>query len=180
MTHGFELVHEKSIFSGYVIEVTVATFRAPDGSTFERDLVHHPGAVGIIPLIDDDIVLVKQFRPPLGIELLEIPAGLRDIPGEEPALTANRELIEEIGMEAGSLTHVMSTHNAVGFSDECIELFLATDLRPVQREFTDSPEEQAMQIVRLGLREAAEMIQAGDITDTKTIIGIQHAVALMS
>lgn len=180
MTHGFELVHEEPIFSGYVINVTVATFRAPDGSTFQRDLVHHPGAVGIIPLIDDDIILVKQFRPPLGIELLEIPAGLRDIPDEDPAVTANRELIEEIGMKAGTLSHVMSTHNAVGFSDECIEIYMATDLRAVERELTDSPEEQEMQIVRMSVKEAAGLIQTGEITDTKTIIGIQHAAGLVS
>ena len=139
-----------------------------------------PGAVAVVPLIGDDIILVKQYRPALGRELLEIPAGLRDIEGEDPIDTARRELIEEIGMRALSIEHVLSTHNAVGFSDECIHLFVSRDLVPVEREFTTSPEEQEMQIIRMPLAEAMAMISEGEITDAKTIIGVQHAVALLS
>jgi 8-oxo-dGDP phosphatase len=105
---GFARTGERVVHQGYIWSVVVAQFVAPDGSTFERDIVRSPGAVGVLPLLFDadgtaNVVLVKQFRSPFERELLEIPAGMRDVPGEPPELTARRELVEEAGFEAAEL-----------------------------------------------------------------------------
>lgn len=170
---GFRFVSERDLHAGYVFRLTEATFEAPDGSTFEREIVRHPGAVAVVPLDGDDVILVRQYRGALDRNLLEIPAGLRDVHGEPVEATAHRELVEEIGMRAGSLTPIARVHNTVGFCDEEIHLFLGTDLEPVERELTDSPEEAVMEIVRMPVTDAVAAIDSGEITDAKTIIGIQ-------
>ncbi len=169
---GFHALDEEEIFQGYVIRVAKGRFQAPDGSVFERDVVHHPGAVAIVPIIDEEIVLVRQYRSALDTHILEIPAGLRDVPDEPLADTAQRELVEEVGMRAGELEHITSVHNSVGFCDEEIHIFLATGLIEVPRELTDSPEEHDMEILRIPLLDAEKMIATGEITDAKTVIGI--------
>ncbi len=174
---GFAALSEDIVYEGWILKVARGHFRAPDGSTFERDVVHHPGAVAVVPLIDDDIVLVRQYRSALDDFLLEIPAGLRDISGEPPIETAQRELIEEIGMRANTLTPLAAVHNSAGFSDEQIHLFIGTDLVDVGRQMTTSPEEVEMEIVRLPLAEAGRMITSGELTDAKTIIGVLAALA---
>jgi len=169
---GFRPLREDVVFDGWIIKVAKGTFEGPDGQEFERDIVHHPGAVAAVPLIGDDIVLVRQYRAALDQMMLEIPAGLRDVEGEPLEETARRELIEEVGLAAGSMELLTTIHNSVGFCDESITLFLATDLSPVERELTDSPEEQAMEIIRIPLLEAEQMILRGEITDAKTMIGV--------
>ena len=101
---------------------------APDGEEFDRHVVHHPGAVVVVPVIDDDAILVRQCRVAAGRELLEVPAGKRDVDGEPPEATANRELEEEIGYRAGRLELLCEFYNSPGFCDEYTHLFLATDL----------------------------------------------------
>ncbi len=169
---GFVALDEDLVYEGWAIQVVSARFRAPDGAEFRRDVVHHPGAVAIIPIIEGDVVMVRQYRPALDQHLLEIPAGLRDIPGEPLVETARRELVEEVGMIAGSLELLTSVHNSVGFCDEQIHIFLGTDISTTEREMTDSPEEHDMEIVRVPLLEAEQMILRGEITDAKTVIGV--------
>lgn len=169
---GFVALDEDLVYEGWAIQVVSARFRAPDGAEFRRDVVHHPGAVAIIPMIEGDVVMVRQYRPALDQHLLEIPAGLRDIPGEPLVETARRELVEEVGMIAGSLELLTSVHNSVGFCDEQIHIFLGTDISTTEREMTDSPEEHDMEIVRIPLLEAEQMILRGEITDAKTVIGV--------
>ena len=152
------------------------TFIGPDGKTFERDIIHHPGAVAAVPIDGDDIILVRQYRAALDAMMLEIPAGLRDVDGEPTDETAQRELIEEVGLRAGNLELLTTIHNTVGYCDESITIYLATDLTAVERELTDSPEEQAMEIVRMPLEQAAAMIRSGELTDAKTIIGVLSAL----
>ena len=176
--HGFRFLDEETVYSGWILDVAKARFEAPDGSTFDRDVVHHPGAVAIVPIVDGDVVLVRQYRPAIDKLFLEIPAGLRDVADEPPIETAQRELIEEIGMRAGQLTPISVFHNSVGFSDEEIHLFLGTDLELVEREMTNSPEEQSMEIVRLSLADAQTMITNGEITDAKTIIGVLSVLSV--
>ena len=156
--------------------VAKGRFAAPDGSIFERDVVHHPGAVAVVPLIEDDIILVRQYRSALDDFLLEIPAGLRDIEDEPPIETAQRELIEEIGMRAGTLTPLTVIHNSAGFCDEQIHIFIGTNLTEVERQVTSSPEEQQMEILRMPLVDAFDLIASGELTDAKTIIGVQAAM----
>ncbi len=173
---GFRALDEQPIYDGWIIKVAKGRFAAPDGSTFERDVVHHPGAVAVVPIDGDDIILVRQYRSAIDQVIWEIPAGLRDVDGEPPADTAQRELAEEIGMRAGSLELISAVHNSVGFCDEQIHIFLGHDLVETERELTDSPEELAMDIVRLPLADAEAMIGTGEITDAKTVIGILAAL----
>lgn len=169
---GFRALDEDPIYEGWAISVVKGRFEAPDGTVFERDVIHHPGAVAIVPIIDGDVVMVNQYRPALDSHLIEIPAGLRDVPGEPIADTAQRELIEEVGFTAGNLELLTSVHNSVGFCDEQIHIFLGTDLSPTEREMTDSPEEHEMEILRVPILEAEQMILRGEITDAKTVIGV--------
>lgn len=173
---GFRALDSDVVYDGWIMTVTKARFEAPDGSTFERDVITHPGAVAVVPLIDDDVILVRQYRPALDALLIEIPAGLRDVEGEPPVDTAQRELIEEVGMSAGTLTPLSVIHNAAGFCNEEIHIFIGTDLSEVEREVTSSPEEVEMEILRVPLTEARAMITSGEITDAKTIIGVLAAL----
>lgn len=168
----FELVSEEEIARGFRFTVGRATYRGPDGSTFERHVIHHPGAVGVIPLHDDDTVtLVRQYRAALGHDLVEVPAGIRDVEGEDDATTAARELVEEAGLEAGHLELLAQFHNSPGFSDEMVALYLATDLREVPHD-RQGIEEHSMTVERVPLAEALTDIDAGRITDAKTVIGL--------
>lgn len=170
----FRAVSERAVYDGYVIKVRVGTFSSPDGSTFERDVVHHPGAVAIAPIDDDHITLVQQYRPALDRLMIEIPAGLRDVEGEPLLETAKRELVEEVGLTADYWEPMVTVHNSVGFCDEEIHLFTATGLAKVERTVTDSPEEVDMEILRVPLGEAREWIASGRITDVKTIVAVLH------
>ena len=173
---GFRPLEEETVYEGWILRVAKGTFIGPDGKTFERDIIHHPGAVAAVPIDGDDIILVRQYRAALDAMLLEIPAGLRDVDGEPTDETAQRELIEEVGLRAGNLELLTTIHNTVGYCDESITIYLATDLTAVERELTDSPEEQAMEIVRMPLEQAAAMIRSGELTDAKTIIGVLSAL----
>lgn len=169
---GFTKLGEEELAVGFRFTVVRARFRAPDGSEFERDIVHHPGAVGVLPLHDDGTVtLVRQFRAALGTDLLELPAGLRDVEGEDDATTAARELVEEAGLEAGHLELLATFHNSPGYCDEDVAVFLATRLREVAHD-RQGVEEQAMTVERVPLADALAMVDAGEITDAKTVIGL--------
>lgn len=170
---GFRRLEEQELVSSQVMRVVRARFAGPHGEGFERTIVRHPGAVGVLPLHDDGTVtLVRQYRPALETELLEIPAGIRDEPGEPVQRTAERELAEEAGLEAGRWTHLTTFHNAPGMSDEAVTLFLAEDLREVAHD-RQSVEEHHMTVVRLSVEVALAMVRDGRITDAKTIIGLQ-------
>jgi ADP-ribose pyrophosphatase len=134
--------------------------------------VRHAGAVAVVPLhADGTVTLVRQFRAALGVELLEIPAGLRDIVGEPDERTAERELVEEAGLAAEQIERLVSFHNSPGFCDESVGVFLATGLREVPDD-RQGIEEQHMTLERVPLEEALAMIDDGRITDAKTIIGL--------
>lgn len=169
---GFRMESEREVYSGRVFSVAVGTFRAPDGSIFDRDLVHHLGAVGIVPLLEDGtVVLVRQYRAPVDRELLEIPAGLCDVDGEPPEVTARRELVEEVGLRAGALDLLTRFHNSPGFADEAVRVYLATDLSTAVQDL-QGPEEQHMTVERMPLDEAMRLVGTGAITDAKTLIGL--------
>lgn len=168
----FEHLGETVMFDGHVITVAVATFADGNGGTFTRDLLHHPGAVAVVPVHDDgSITLVRQFRTALGHDLLEIPAGIRDVPGEDPSATAARELAEEVGLAADEISLLNRFHNAAGYADEEIFIFEARGLRHVGSD-VQGPEEQAMTVERHALDDCVAMISDGEITDAKTIIAV--------
>jgi len=168
----FHVVGESVEWIGSRITGASVVVEGPGGERHERDVVHHPGAVGVVPWHDDGtITLVRQYRAALDTDMWEIPAGLRDVEGEPTELTASRELVEEAGLQAGHLEHVVTFHNSPGFSDEAVYVYVATDLTevPVDRQ---SPEEQHMTLARISLDEGLAMVDDGRITDAKTVIAL--------
>ena len=169
---GFRRLDEAVVHRGARFTVARGRFVGPDGQEFERDVVHHPGAVGIVPLHDDGTVtLVRQYRAALDDLRLERPAGRRAVHGEPDADPAARELVEEVGLAAGTLELLVTFRNSPGFCDESVSVFLATDLTAVDDD-RQGVEEEAMEVLRLGLDEALALIDTGEITDAKTIIGL--------
>jgi len=177
--HGDELVH-----TGGVWNVVVGTFSDPHGNTFTRDVVRSPGSVAVLPLLFDpegvpSIILLRQYRPVYGETILEVPAGMRDVPGEPISETARRELLEEVGLTAGKLEHVFSLKPSPGMSDAVTELFVATDC--VQGDSNrQGPEEEHMQVHHLPLRKALELVDEGEITDAKTVVLLLLAERMLS
>jgi ADP-ribose pyrophosphatase len=172
VTQGFRLAAEREIHRGEVIRVTTGTFVAPDGTEFDRDLVHHPGAVSVVPLVDDETaLLVRQYRAAIDSLLLEIPAGKRDVADEPAEVTAHRELQEEIGMAAGRVELLGEFFNSPGFCDEHSWVFLARDLHEVD-DARQGVEEQHMTIERVRLDDVPRLIRAGELRDAKSIIGL--------
>jgi ADP-ribose diphosphatase len=168
----FRKLGETELFRGHLIQVGAARFAGPDGAEFERDVVHHPGAVVVVPVTaSHTAVMVRQYRAALETELLEIPAGKRDVDGEAPEITAERELAEEVGFKAGRLQLLARFYNSPGFTDELTWLYLARDLEPVPIE-RHGAEEQHMTIEEVRLSDVPEMIERGDIIDAKSIIGL--------
>jgi len=142
------------------------------GESFDRHVVHHPGAVVVVPVLENgDALLVRQWRVATGQALLEVPAGKRDVEGEPPEVTANRELEEEIGYVGGRLDKLAEFYNSPGFCDEYTHLFLATELEERERAAV-SHEEAAMTIERVPLDGVDGLIASGQLIDAKSIIGL--------
>ncbi len=145
-----------------------------EGRSSIRDVVRHTGAVAVVPLIGDEVILIEQERVAVGGRLLEIPAGKLDHPGEPPDATAVRECEEEIGYRPGRLRLVGSFFTTPGFTDEIIWLYLADRLEAVTANPQGLEEEEAT-VVRLTLDEALRRVENGTIRDAKTIIGLEAA-----
>lgn len=175
-TGRFRHLGTEEIYRGHVIDLEKVRFAAPDGTEMVRDVVRHPGAVAVVPLLDSgEVVLVRQFRAPFGAEMLEIPAGKLDVDGEDLEVAAQRELGEEVGLRAAKLEPLVRFHNSVGFSDEESHVYLATGLTEVPRD-RQGPEELHMVEVRLRLNDAPRAIAEGEITDAKTVLGLMAAI----
>ena len=163
---GFRTLGSRTIAEEAFLRLDRATVTTPDGSPIKRVIVAHPGAVAAVPIIGDDVILIEQHRAPVGRPLLEIPAGKLDIPGEDRRDTAERELEEEIGYSPGRLVHLIDLLTTPGFSDECITIYLATDLEAVPPRPVGAEEHHA-QLVRMTLCDAVAQVHAGVITDAK-------------
>lgn len=174
---GFRHVGDSLVHQGAIISLYRSEFVAPDGTGFERDVVRHPGAVSVVPVLDDGtVVLVRQYRAPVDAMVLEIPAGKRDVTDEPLEETARRELIEEVGLSPGRLEHLAMFHNSIGFCDEESHVFLGTELTPAPMD-RQGVEEAHMEIVHVALADTPAMIADGRITDAKTVIGLSLALA---
>lgn len=172
---GFRKLGEEPVWRGHLIQVGTGTFESPSGDRFEREVVHHPGAVVVVPLHDDGrVTVVRQYRSAIDAELLEVPAGKRDVDGEEPEVTAGRELAEEVGLLAGRMELMARFYNSPGFCDELTYLYLARDLSSVVND-AQGFEEQHMTVTTVDLADVADLVQRGDIVDAKTIIGLSLA-----
>lgn len=169
---GFRRRDGEIVYRGPGVTVGRYTYDAPDGSSIVREVVHaHDGSVVVLPFTGDSVVMLRQFRAPVGAAIYELPAGKRDVPGEEPAVTARRECVEEVGLAPGKLTLLHTFYNTPGYSDERSWLYLAEDLEPVPAR-PQGPEEETAEVVTLTLEEAMELVAAGEIQDAKTIIGL--------
>jgi ADP-ribose pyrophosphatase len=166
-----ELLDSKKVFAGRVINVTVDTV-SESGKTYTREVVHHRGSAVILPAFDDEtIALVRQYRHPAARYLLECPAGtLND--KEPPQEGAARELEEELGLVAGKMEKLCEFFISPGFCEEKMWLYLATDLTETQQRLE---EDEIIEVVRLPLERALQMISDGEIEDAKTIIGLMLA-----
>ena len=122
----------------------------------------------------DEVVLVRQYRAAVDLEILEIPAGKRDVAGEAPEITAHRELAEEVGLTAGRLVKLAEFYNSIGFSDELSHVFLGTDLTPVPDD-RQGEEEEHMTVERIRLDDVPALVAAGELVDAKTVIGLLMA-----
>lgn len=154
------------------IRVVRARFEAPDGTTFERDVVRNQQVVAMVPIQPDGrVLLVRQYRGPIDRWLLELPAGLCDVDGEPPEATAQRELVEEVGRTADHLELVASYFPAAGFSDQFVRLYLATGLHEVEAD-RQGVEEAHMTVEAFDLAGLDAAIAAGELADSKTLIGL--------
>jgi 8-oxo-dGTP pyrophosphatase MutT (NUDIX family) len=173
---GFRRLGERTIHEWGIWHLVAADFEAPDGERFDRHIVRSPGAVAVVPLLFDaegqaSVVLVDQYRPAFDRTVVELPAGMRDVDGEEPELTAQRELAEEVGFRAGKMTFLTEYLPSPGLTDATMRLYLGTDLQPVPRE-VHGPEESHMTILHLPFPEAIRQVRAGEIVNAATVIGL--------
>ena len=172
----FESIKSETEYEGGFFTVRTETFRHEDGEEVERDIVSHPGAVGIVVLDGDQLWFVRQPREATGIpDLLEIPAGKLDEEGESPLDTAKRELAEEIGKQAGTWEELgPSFFTSPGFSDEEVHLFLATDIV----DLDDAPALDHNERIDVEVRRLSELeALIAEATDSKTIIGLARLQA---
>ncbi|MBC7954767.1 MAG: NUDIX hydrolase [Cytophagales bacterium] len=164
-----ELVSSQQVYRGHFLDVRRDEVRLPDGSLAAREYIVHPGAVMIVPLLDDGRVVVeRQFRYPMGRVMLEFPAGKLDA-GEPPLQCAVRELAEETGYRAREWARAGILHNAIAYSDEGIEVWFARGLELGARSL-DAGEFLDVDTVTVASLE--ELAQRGELTDAKTLIGL--------
>jgi ADP-ribose pyrophosphatase len=162
--HKITRVYEGKIFNVVLEEVTL-----PNGATKKREIIRHPGAAAMVPLLEDRrVVMVKQYRHAVGRFVWEIPAGTLE-PGEDPLTCARRELVEEIGYEAGRLEKITEILPAPGYTDEQIHVFLATGLTPAEQQLQD---DEVLDVEFVPFETALEMVRRGEIQDAKSIVGL--------
>lgn len=155
-------------YDGHFLKVTRDRIKLPDGSESQREFIRHPGAVVILPLLPDGRVLLeRQFRYPNDRVFIEFPAGKID-PGEEALACAKRELEEETGYTAREWNFVCTIHNAIAYSDEHLDIFLARDLTQGEAKLDEG---EFLELFTATIPELLEMVRHGEITDVKTIIG---------
>jgi ADP-ribose pyrophosphatase len=161
-------VSSRIAFAGRLLALRVDEVELESGKRAVREVVEHPGAVAILAFDGERLAMVRQWRQAARAELLEIPAGTRE-PGEEPLLTAQRELAEECGLAAASWADGPSFYTAPGFSTELLTVYLATGLTAVDAE---APDDEALERSWLSLPDAVAAIDAGTIRDAKSLVAI--------
>ncbi len=174
-------VERRVLHRGRFITFRIDTIEDPRGKQHTREVVEHPGAVGIVPLHGEEVLMVRQFRTPVAQVLLELPAGTLDrMPDgtiEDPDDAAPRELAEETGYRAATWRSLGRFWTAPGFTDELMHLYLATDLTAV-REYKGPDVDEYLDLVRVPWRDAVAMAEAGDIHDAKTLVGLLRLARL--
>lgn len=163
------LISSQSVGDTKFLIVKCDKVKLPSGHEGEREYIVHPGAVLVIPMLDDGrLVLERQYRHPLGRVFIELPAGKID-PNESPLLTGQRELFEETGYLAEEWIYLTAQHPCIGYSDEIIYVYLARGLQAGQHQ---RDADEALEVFEASLPECLSMVQRGEITDGKTIIAL--------
>jgi ADP-ribose pyrophosphatase len=158
-----------SLYTGKIFDVVLEKVTLPNGAVKDREIVRHPGAAAMVPLLDDGrVVLIKQYRHAVGEFVWEIPAGTLE-PDEAPVECARRELVEETGYEAANLEKLTEILPAPGYTDEHIHIFLATGLKAVDQRLED---DEILELQPTVLETALAMVAQGEIRDAKTIAGL--------
>jgi ADP-ribose pyrophosphatase len=163
------LVNHKEIYRGKIVVLYVDTIRQPSGGTSIREVVKHPGGVTAVPVLDDGrLLLIRQFRYPIGKFILELPAGKLDS-GQSPKDTVAREIEEETGYSAGNLDYETVFYTSPGISDEAIHFYIARNLTPCAQQLEEG---EHITVEAYSVEECLEKIRTGEICDAKTILGI--------
>jgi 8-oxo-dGDP phosphatase len=179
--HVFDVESSTDIYQGAIMAVRADQVVMPGGRTATREVTEHYGAVAIVALDEDDrVMMLHQYRHPVGRRLWEVPAGLLDEPGEEPVAAARRELVEEAGIEAADWSVLVDVVPSGGFSDEAVRVFLARDLTEVGRPEGGADDEEADMTSRwVSLSVAVRMVLGGTIVNGATVAGILAAHAVI-
>lgn len=176
MSYEEKTMKTEKVYDGKILNLRIDTVELPDKKYSKREIVEHPGAVGIVAITNNkEIVLVKQFRKAVEKELIEIPAGKLEI-GEEPKDCVIRELKEETGYSAEKITYMMEFYTSPGFSNEKLYLFMAESLQEGEAE----PEkDEYIEVLKLNINDLISMVDNGEILDSKTIIACITAKKIM-
>ncbi|ACL76104.1 NUDIX domain-containing protein [Ruminiclostridium cellulolyticum] len=177
MDYNEKTLKTEDIYKGNIIKVQNLTVSLPNGKEATRDIVLHPGASVVVPINEKgELYMVKQFRKPLDMTTLELPAGKLDSVGEDPKLCAERELMEETGLRAGKIEHLISIHTTPGFCNEVIHMYVATEL--IEGE-SCTDEDEFLDVEKIHVSKLVDMILNHEITDGKTIIGVLMAERML-
>ncbi len=178
------VVASDTLLRGRLVTVRTDQVRMPDNHQAEREVVLHPGAVAVLALDDaGQVLMIRQYRHPVGRLLWEIPAGLRDVAGEPLLATARRELVEEAGYRARDWRVLADYYSSPGFTTERLRIFLARDLElvpPAERDFVPEDEETQLVVAWLPLDEAVRKVLAGDLHNGAAVVGILAGYAARS
>jgi 8-oxo-dGTP pyrophosphatase MutT (NUDIX family) len=176
--HEFSVASSRDVHIGRVVGLRIDEVVMPGGNTATREVIEHLGAVAIVALDEDQqVTLIHQYRHPVGRRLWELPAGLIDHLGEDPVGTAERELVEEVGLAADDWVTLVDVAASPGFTDEVVRVFLARGLSDVDRDVLGD-EEADLVIRKFPLAEAVRMALAGELLNGATVSGVlaTHAV----
>ncbi|MBS5793852.1 MAG: NUDIX hydrolase [Lachnospirales bacterium] len=169
MKKPYEIINSQVAFNGKIIDVKVDTISLPDGKTTKREVVVRGDATAIVPIDEKgNVILVEQYRHPVGDMVLEVPAGMLE-DGEDPKDCAIRELEEETSFIANELIHMTTMYPTVGFCTEKLHIYLAKNLQQGNFNFDD---DEFIEVKKIPLEEAINMIYTGEIIDSKTIVGL--------
>jgi 8-oxo-dGTP pyrophosphatase MutT (NUDIX family) len=181
--HDYEVLASETLYAGRIITLRKDTVAMPGGGTSDREVVRHPGAVGIVAVDDQDrVVMLRQYRHPIGEHLWELPAGLRDVDGEPPVETARRELAEEVQLSADRWSLLTTHYPTPGFCDERVLLYLAEGLTDADlpEGFAAEHEELDMTVERVPLDEAVQWVFDGKVRNSLAVIGLLAVARLRS
>lgn len=178
--HTFEVVDSTLEYQGAILALRRDRVTMPGGREAVREVVEHHGAVGVVALdAEDRIVMISQYRHPLGRRLLELPAGLLDQPGEDPVEAVKRELIEETGLSARTMSLLIDVAASPGFTDEAVRIYLAEDLTEVEQPEAHD-EEADIALVRVPVDEAVARVFSGEIVNASAVAGVLALATMRS